>query len=380
LEDDGRADQSEFPTRWTQGDEVLGLAYRFEPGAEDDGVSVVLPLALLQQVRDTGFDWQVPGLRDELITALLRALPKAIRRHVVPAADWAAKFSEQIADGGPENHSGMPERSLKEALARLIQPLANQPVSASDFDDERVPGHLRMNFRAVDERGRVADSDRDLATLQQRLSDRSRQSVARSIAGPAATSRNPVKAPGGESSRVAAASARGPIEQDGLTDWSFGDLPEVLDTKVAGGVVRGYPAIIDRGATVSVRLEATADAAAAATRDGVLRLVLLNVPSPASYVQNHLTSAEKLALAASPYQNVAALIEDARTAVVRGLIDEASRAGIIRTEAEFRRVRDTVNAALVDSLFACVSLVAGILTRSREVERGIRSQNSLALL
>src|SRR5690606_4345331 len=134
------------------------------------------------------------------------------------------------------------------------------------------------------------------------------------------------------------------------------------------------------GSTVSVRLEATADAAAAATRDGVLRLVLLNVPSPASYVQNHLTSAEKLALAASPYQNVAALIEDARTAVVRGLIDEASPAGIIRTEAEFRRVRDTVNAALVDSLFACVSLVARILTKSREVERGIRSQNSLALL
>ncbi|MDQ0615821.1 ATP-dependent helicase HrpA [Microbacterium sp. W4I4] len=376
LEDDGRADQSEFPTRWTQGDQVLGLAYRFEPGAEDDGVSVVLPLALLQQVRDTGFDWQVPGLRDELITALLRALPKAIRRHVVPAADWAGKFGEQIADGGPENHGGMPERSLKEALARLIQPLANQPVSASDFDDERVPGHLRMNFRAVDERGRVADSDRDLATLQQRLSDRSRQSVARSIAQPDV----PSKGRRPDAAAVAAASARGPIERDGLTDWSFGELPEVLDTKVAGGVVRGYPAIIDRGATVSVRLEATADAAASASRDGVLRLVLLNVPSPASYVQNHLTSAEKLALAASPYQNVAALIEDARTAVVRGLIDEATGGAVIRSEAEFRRVRDAVNAALVDSLFACVSLVARILTRSRDVERGIKSQNSLALL
>ena len=376
IEDDGRADRSEFPTRWTQGDQVLGLAYRFEPGAEDDGVSVVLPLALLQQVRDTGFDWQVPGLRDELITALLRALPKAIRRHVVPAADWAGKFGEQIADGGPENHGGMPERSLKEALARLIQPLANQPVSASDFDDERVPGHLRMNFRAVDERGRVAGSDRDLTTLQQRLSDRSRQSVARSIARPDAASKG--RRP--DAAAVAAASARGPIQRDGLTDWTFGDLPEVLDTKVAGGVVRGYPAIVDRGATVSIRLEATADAAASATRDGVLRLVLLNVPSPASYVQNHLTSAEKLALAASPYQNVAALIEDARTAVVRRLILDQSPSGMVRTEAEFRRVRDAVNAALVDSLFSCVSLVARILTRSRDVERGIKSQNSLALL
>ncbi|MFD5226737.1 ATP-dependent RNA helicase HrpA [Microbacterium sp. NPDC058342] len=377
LEDDDRADQSDFPTRWTQDDQVLGLAYRFEPGAEDDGVSVVLPLALLQQVRDTGFDWQVPGLRDELITALLRALPKAIRRHVVPAADWAERFGEQLAEHGPEKHDGAPEHSLKQALARLIQPLANQPVSASDFDDDRVPGHLLMNFRAVDERGRVVGSDRDLVALQQRLSDRSRQSVARSIArhdAPSPGARRP------DAAAVAAASVRGPIERDGLTDWTFGDLPEVLDTKVAGGVVRGYPAVVDRGATVSVRLEATADAAASATREGVLRLVLLNVPSPASYVQNHLTSAEKLALASSPYQNAAALIEDARTAVVRHLIALQVPGGVVRTDTEFRRVRDAVNAALVDELFACVSLVARILTKSRDVERGIKSQNSLALL
>ncbi|WP_313355861.1 ATP-dependent RNA helicase HrpA [Microbacterium sp.] len=377
--------QSEFPTRWQQDDQVLGLAYRFEPGADDDGVSVVVPLALLQQIRDTGFDWQVPGLRAELITALLRALPKAIRRHVVPAADWAEKFGEQLSADGPEHHAGVPARSLKVALATLIQPLANQPVSASDFDDARVPGHLLVNFRAVDERGRVVGSDRDLTVLQQRLSDRSRQSVTRSLArheangslslskGPSTGSLRPVLSP-------SKGLPKGPIERDDLTDWTFGDLPDLLDTKVAGGTVRGYPAIVDRGKSVSVRVEATADAAAAATRDGVLRLVLLNVPSPASYVQNHLTAPEKLALAASPYPNVAKLIEDARTTVVRALIDERIPGGVIRSEADFRRVRDEVNAELVDRLFACVSLVAKILTRSRDVERGIKSQNSLALL
>ena len=377
IDDDSRSDQSEFPTRWQQDDQVLGLAYRFEPGAEDDGVSVVIPLALLQQIRDTGFDWQVPGLRSELITALLRALPKAIRRHVVPAADWAEKFGEQLSAEGPEHHSGTPGRTLKEALAKLIQPLANQPVSAEDFDDARVPGHLLVNFRAVDERGRIAGSGRDLQALQQRLSDRSRQSVTRSLNRP-----DQGRAPGPrrEAERVAAASSRGPIERDDLTDWTFGDLPELLDTRVAGGTVRGYPAIIDRGKSVSVRVEATADAASAATRAGVLRLVLLTVPSPASYVQNHLTAPEKLALAASPYANVATLIEDARTAVVRSLIDERVPGGVIRAEAEFRLVRDEVNAELVDRLFACVSLVAKILTKSRDVERGIKSQNSLALL
>ncbi|MFF3029308.1 ATP-dependent RNA helicase HrpA [Microbacterium sp. NPDC057944] len=367
LDDDGRADQSEFPTRWTQGDQVLGLAYRFEPGAADDGVSVVVPLALLAQIEDTGFDWQVPGLRAELITGLLRALPKAIRRHVVPAADWAEKFGVELAGQGPESHDGRPSRTLKEALARLIQPLANQLVSAAEFEDDRVPAHLRMNFRAVDERGRVVGSDRDLAALQKGLADRARSSVARSVASPRPAG------PKGPSAPAATAS----IERSGLTTWTFGDLPEVLDTRVAGGVVRGYPAIVDQGRTVAVRVEATADAAAAATRDGVLRLALLAVPTPSSYIQEHLTSQEKLALAASPYQNAAALIEDARTAVARRVLDAR---GPLRTEAAFAQARDAVSATLVDDLFACVSLVARILTKAREVERGIKSQNSLSLL
>ena len=373
IDDEERADQREFPTRWTQGDQVLGLAYRFEPGAADDGVSVVVPLPLLAQLEDRGFDWQVPGLRAELVTGLLRALPKAIRRHVVPAADWAEKFGAELAEEGPESHGGLPPRTLKEALARRIQPLANQLVSAADFDDERVPAHLRMNFRAVDERGRIVGSGRDLRALQTQLSDRARSSVARSIAAPprAAT---PGTKQGAE--RVAAA----PVEQTGLTSWTFGELPEVLDTRVAGGVVRGYPAIVDQGKSVSVRVESTPDAAAAATRDGVLRLVLLGVPSPSSYVQEHLTSQEKLALAASPYASAAALIEDCRRAVARAVIEDIAPTGIVRSEAEFTRVRDAVSTVLVDRLFACVSLVARILTKSRDVERGIKSQNSLALL
>ncbi|MBS0025469.1 ATP-dependent RNA helicase HrpA [Microbacterium paraoxydans] len=379
VDEADRADQREFPTRWTQGDQVLGLAYRFEPGAADDGVSVVLPLPLLAQIEDRGFDWQVPGLRAELVTGLLRALPKSIRRHVVPAADWAEKFGAELADQGPESHGGLPPRTLKEALARLIQPLANQLVSAADFEDDRVPAHLRMNFRAVDERGRVVGSGRDLPALQAQLSDRARSSVARSIARPPRPG-GPETTTGAE--RVAAA----PVEQTGLTAWTFGALPEVLDTRVAGGVVRGYPALVDAGKSVSVRVEATAEAAATATRDGVLRLVLLTVPSPSSYVQEHLTSQEKLALAASPYPSAAALIEDARAAVARRVIDastggqDGTDRGIVRTEQEFARVRDAVSAVLVDELFAAVSLVARILMKAREVERGIKAQNSLALL
>ncbi|WP_203137885.1 ATP-dependent RNA helicase HrpA [Microbacterium sp. JZ31] len=362
------ADARDFPTRWTQGDQTLNLAYRFEPGAPDDGVTVVIPLALLASVEPAGFDWQVPGMRSELITALLRALPKAIRRHVVPAADWAEKLAAELEGAGPEDHAGRPPRSLREALATRIQRVANQPVTAADFELERVPGHLTMSFRAVDERGRALGADRDLRALQDRLAGRARQSVARSLDREARRS--------GPAEVAGAAAPR--LERTGLTDWEVGDLPEVVDTKLAGGVVRGYPALVDEGSSVALRVEATLEKADAETRRGVRRLLLLQVPSPVSYVQEHLTANEKLALAASPYASAKALIEDCRAAVADAVLDRVG--ALPRTRAAFDAVKAEVIRVSVDDVFACVSLVARILTAAREVERGLKKANSMALL
>ncbi len=376
VDEASRGDERDFPARWQQGDQVLSLAYRFEPGAPDDGVTAVVPLALLAQLRPDGFDWQVPGMRDELITALLRSLPKAIRRHVVPAADWAATLASELAGQGPESHAGRPPAGLREALAVRIQRVANQPVTAADFELDRVPQHLLVSFRAVDERGRTVGSDRDLVSLQDRLSGRARASVAKSVAraqesrpGPAALL--PVR---GESDAPAFA------ERTGLTQWSFGDLPDVVDTRVAGGIVRGYPALVDDGATVSLRIESTPEAAARATRAGARRLLLLAVPSPSAYVLEHLTSAEKLALAASPYPSAKALVEDCRVAVADAVIARSAPGGIIRTVAGFEAVREALSAVIVDELFQTVSLCSRILTAARDVERAVREQNSLTLL
>ncbi|MFS0732474.1 ATP-dependent RNA helicase HrpA [Microbacterium sp. 1P10UB] len=377
LEGGARRDDRDFPARWTQGDQGLTLAYRFEPGAPDDGVTVVVPLALLAQLRPDGFDWQVPGLRDELVTALLRALPKVIRRNVVPAADWAATFAEELAGQGPESHDGMPELTLRQALARLVQRVANQRVSDTDFEVDRVPGHLQVSFRAVDERGRTVGSDRDLLALQRRLAGRARTTVERSLERsrePGAGAR-PTAAPAGPPLPASA-----PLVRFGLTDWTIDDLPEVVDTRVAGGVVRGYPALHDEGATVAVRIETTPEEAARTTRAGVRRLLLLNVASPAPYVLEHLTSAEKLVLAASPYPSAKALIEDARLAVADAVLDRVAPGGVVRTKADFARVRDELSSVVVDELFRTVSLTARILTLSREVDRAVRGQNSLTLL
>lgn len=378
LEGSERADERAFPTRWTQGDQVLSLAYRFEPGAADDGVTAVVPLALLAQLSPRGFDWQVPGMRDELITALLRALPKTIRRHVVPAADWAARFAEELTGAGPEDHSGLPPLSLRDALASRIQRVANQPVSASDFEMERVPDHLMISFRAVDERGRAAGSGHDLVALQERFADRARSSVARSLRrGPAAP--GVAAAPGTRGARIAA-NTDGFAERTGVTDWDFGALPEQVDTRVAGGVVRGYPAVVDDGTAVSLRIEATPEAAARATRAGIRRLVLRAVPSPVSYVLDHLTANEKLALAASPYPSAKALVEDARVAVADAVIARTTPHGVVRDRAGFEALRDAFSAAVTDELFAATSLVARILLSLREIERAMKRQNSLTLL
>ncbi|MBZ4485761.1 ATP-dependent RNA helicase HrpA [Microbacterium sp. cx-55] len=376
LEKNSRADERDFPTRWTQGDQVLTLAYRFEPGAADDGVTAVVPIALLAQIRPDGFDWQVPGMRDELITALLRALPKAIRRHVVPAADWAARFAEDLAEAGPENHGGLPRETLAAALAARIQRVANQPVTAADFEFDRVPAHLSISFRAVDERGRPVGSDRDLVALQARFADRARTSVARSLARPRAGAPAAIAAVSG----VAPAASGAVTERTGLTDWSFGDLPALVDSPVAGGIVRGYPALVDAGASVTLRVEATPEAAARETRAGVRRLVLLAVPSPVSYVLDHLTASEKLALVTSPYQNAKALVEDARVAVADAVIAGIAADGIVRDRAAFERLRDAFSAAVTDELFRTVSLSARILLALREVERAMKQQNSLTLL
>ncbi len=382
VDDASRGDERDFPARWTQGDQVLSLAYRFEPGAPDDGVTAVVPLALLAQLSPIGFDWQVPGMRDELITALIRSLPKAIRRHVVPAADWAARLGEDLAGAGPESHGGLPPTTLRDALASRIQRVANQPVTADDFDLERVPPHLRVSFRAVDERGRPVGADRDLETLQGRLADRTRAAVSRSLS---TERRDDPKRP---SAREVARSTGSPGDggapvfatRAGLTDWTFGALPEVVDTKVAGGVVRGYPAIVDERDGVALRIEATPDAAASLTRAGVRRLVLLSTPSPASYVLDHLTSTEKLALAASPYASAKALIEDARVAVADAVIARTVPGGLVRTAEEFAQVRTAFAAGVVDELFRTVSLTARILLLGRDVERSLKSQNSLTLL
>ncbi|WP_394552749.1 ATP-dependent RNA helicase HrpA [Agromyces sp. MMS24-JH15] len=369
-----------FPDRWKQGDQTLRLAYRFEPGADDDGVTVVVPLVLLPRLSPAGFDWQVPGLRDELITAMLRTLPKVLRRQVVPAAEWAAKIAEELP-GGPER--GDEREPFAAAIAGAIRRLTYAPVDPGDFDLERVPAHLRVTFRAVDERGRPAGSGKDLPELQGRLADRAGRAVAATFVEPSPGARGRAPRPGGRDAPRPTDTPDAPasaLEASGLTRWEWDELPAHVDTRQAGNTVRAYPAIVDDGASVSLRLLATADERDRATRRGIRRLLVIATPSPVAYVQEHLSNDEKLALASSAYAGPRALLDDCLAAVVDAELRAHHPDGLVRTRAEFDAVRDAVSAVVMDRMFEVVALVARILKLAGEADRAIAKAASLALM
>ncbi|MGO4690711.1 ATP-dependent RNA helicase HrpA [Glaciibacter sp. 2TAF33] len=372
-EDAPDVDESLFPPEWRQADQRFALSYRFEPGADDDGVTVQVPLPLLARLSPSGFDWQVPGLRADLVTALIKSLPKVIRRNVVPAADWAARLlgelpvvstlrdgRERPPQGGAGSTTAVvePVESFPATLAALIQRLTHVPVTAADFDLDRVPGHLRMTFRVVDERGRTVAEGKDLGDLQRRLGARARESVA------------------------AASVAHTPnaIERSGLTTWDFSELPRHLDTQQAGNVIRAYPTLIDDGASVSIRLMSTEADQARTLPGGVRRLLLLATPSPVAYVQQHLTGAEKLSLATSPYPSTPALFDDCLAACVDEVLYRVKPDGLVFMKAEFDTLRDRVSGVVMDSMFDTVGLAARVLAASRAADKALKGATSMALL
>ncbi len=357
--------ESSYPTLWHQGDQRMRLSYRFEPGADDDGVTVEIPLALLPRVEATGFDWLVPGLREELVTALLKTLPKAIRKNVVPALDWARKLLLPLAEEGREATRAAsdgfeaPSENLTTYLATEIRRQTHTVLTPTDFDLERLPAHLRMTFAAIDDRGRRVATSKDLAALQAKLGETARVSVAKATA-PSGPDRS--------------------LERSGLVTWDLDELPRVVEGGMSAGatsgVVRGFPALVDEGASVAIRVLGTAAEQAREHPKGVRRLLALTLPSPLAYVQEHLTGTEKLLLAASPYRSTAALLDDALLAVIDAQL--AGRAP--STRGEFEALRVEVSSGLMEALFDTVSTTAKVMQGARDADRAISRASSIALM
>ncbi|MFI6409269.1 ATP-dependent RNA helicase HrpA [Streptomyces sp. NPDC050548] len=348
----GDISKDDYPDSWRQGPLKFRVTYQFEPGADADGVTVHIPLHVLNQVTDEGFDWQIPGLREEVVTELIRSLPKPIRRNYVPAPNFAQRF---LATATPL------QEPLTTTMARELKRMVGVPFTADDFDWSKVPDHLLITFRIVDERRRKLAEDKDLEALKLRLKPKARQAISQAAAATA-------EREGGES-----------LERKGLTDWSIGTLTRVFETRRAGQPVKAYPALVDDGDTVSVRLFDTEAEQAEAMWKGTRRLIVRNIPvNPAKFASEKLTNAQKLALSANPHGSIQALFDDCALAAADKLIGDFG--GPAWDEESYRKLYERVRAEIVDTTVRAVSQVQQVLAAWQACERRLKAASSPALL
>jgi ATP-dependent helicase HrpA len=389
--DVGQVDENAFPSVWPQGDLELPLTYQFQPGTDADGVTVHIPLVVLNRVRPEGFDWMVPGLREELVTALIRSLAKSVRVQLVPAPDVAREVVAWIDANLPSwqdtVRAGDMADSLHEAFAAAVLALRGVVVPDDAWDDERLPPHLRMTFRVEQERAgqsAVVDEGKNLIALQRALAARNEDAVrvaVRSAVRAAVRSTPQPAQPAAAEVIVTAAVA----ERTGLRSWPD-DLVQLPGTVTAtgpgGNRVQGYPALVEErsaaaSTTVALRVLGDAGRAAAGHRRGLRRLLLLDSGLATARVTTRWSGNQVLALAASPYRSTEALVTDIQLAAIDALL---AGAGVVRDLAAWTAARALVRGRLEDTVHQVVGDVVAVLAAARELDSQVRGATSLALL
>ena len=327
----------DFPNFWHQGNLKLKLTYQFEPGSDADGVTVHIPLPLLNQVEMTGFDWQIPGLREELVIALIKSLPKSYRRNFVPAPNYAQAFLGRAVPL---------EKPLLDTLIYELRRMTGVTVEAEHWHWEQIPSHLKMTFRVVDENGKKIAESMNLDELKFSLKDRVQESIS--------------------------AVADDGIEQSGLHIWSFAELPQCYEQKQRGFSVKAFPAIVDEKDAVGIKLFETEFEQAVAMQQGLRRLLLLNVPSPIKYLHEKLPNKAKLGLYFTPFGRVLDLIDDCIACAVDKLI--ADFGGFVWNEEGFNKLRDFVRENVNEVTVDIAQKVEQILTLTHQLNQRLKGK------
>ncbi|MBU9767304.1 ATP-dependent RNA helicase HrpA [Mycobacterium sp. TNTM28] len=333
-------DGADNPDTWQAGDLELPLTYRFEPGAADDGVTVHVPVGVLARLGGDGFAWQVPALREELVTALIKSLPKDLRRNFVPAPDTARAI---LGDIDPSAGSLLDEvqRELRRRSGILV------PIDA--FDLSKVPDHLRMTFAVETAEGKEVARGKDIDALRERLAVPVAQAVADALGGD--------------------------LERTRLRAWpeDLDELPRTVENVSGGHTVRGYPAFVDAGKAVDIKVFANPAEQAAAMGPGLRRLLRLTAPSPVKAIERSLSTRTRLALNANPDGTLAALLEDCADAAADVVLGKP-----VWTRAEFATIVERAGKELTPTTQAAVTRVEKVLAASHEVQVALPDKPSAA--
>ncbi len=332
----------DYPNFWHLENLKLKLSYQFEPGENSDGVTVHIPIPVLNQVTPQGFDWQIPGLRHELVVSLIKSLPKTLRRNFVPAPNYADAFLARVTPL---------EAPLLDSLEKELRRMTGVEVLREDWKLEQVPEHLKVTYRAVDHRNRKLKESQDLYELKEQLKEKVQQTL----------------------SKV----ADDDIEQQDLRTWSFGEIPRVYQQKRGGYQVKAFPAIVDAKQSVEIKLFETEYEQQQAMQAGQRRLVLLNVPSPIKYLHQNLPNKSKLGLYFNPYGKVLDLIDDCIACGVDKLIEE--QGGLVWEPEKFEALKEHVRAELGDTVVEIAKQVETILTTAFSINKKLKGRVDLSM-
>lgn len=408
-------DDSQFPRQWVQrtdsGELTLDLRYEYAPtagvggarteAAKRDGVAVQVPILFLNQLNPEPFRWQIPGLRHELVTALIKSLPKAIRRNFVPAPDVAraacAAFEEDYSPATDE---------LLPSLALVLRRLRGVVVEPEAFNWDAVPEHLKMGFQVRNARNKILGEGKDLRALQQQLHKEIRSALADSLgASDEAMAKMVALAQGGSGNSGGSGNAGGPArpgsakgakspdapanadasggvrEVTGLTEFPAdlfpnGEIPRKVQRIIATQAVNGYPALVDEETSVGLRIFPTEAEQLHAQRRGIIRLLQLQVPSPVRYVSEHLSHKEKIVFTQNPHGSIDELIRDCTVAALDHLVPHTP----IFTHAEYSELYEHVRAELIETVFDVTKLVAEILSEATALKKAIKKATSLTTM
>ena len=410
-------DDSQFPRQWVQrtdsGELTLDLRYEYAPtagvggarteAAKRDGVAVQVPILFLNQLSPEPFRWQIPGLRHELVTALIKSLPKAIRRNFVPAPDVARAACAALE----EDYSPATDELLP-SLALVLRRLRGVVVEPEAFNWDAVPEHLKMGFQVRNTRNKILGEGKDLRALQQQLHKEIRSALADSLgASDEAMAKMVALAQGGSGNSGGSGNASGPArpgsakgaknpakgtqaeagasggvrEVTGLTAFPAdmfpdGAIPRKVQRVIATQAVNGYPALVDEGSSVGLRIFPTEAEQLHAQRRGIIRLLQLQVPSPVRYVSEHLSHKEKIVFTQNPHGSIDELIRDCTVAALDHLVPHTP----IFTHAEYSKLYEHVRAELIETVFDVTKLVAEILSEATALKKAIKKTTSLTTM
>ncbi|WP_206194039.1 ATP-dependent RNA helicase HrpA [Serratia microhaemolytica] len=332
----------DYPNYWQQQNLKLRLSYQFELGTDADGVTVHIPLAILNQVDPVGFEWQIPGLRRELVIALIKSLPKPLRRNFVPAPNYAEAFLARVTPL---------QLPLLDALERELRRMTGVTVPRESWQWEQIPDHLKITFRVLGEKNRTLAEGKNLISLQLQLKQQVQQTLS--------------------------AVVDDGLEQSDLHIWSFGDLPTSYQQQRGGYALKAFPALVDQQQSVAIKLFDNEQDQQHAMWQGVRRLLLLNIPSPIKYLHEKLPNKAKLGLYFNPYGKVLELIDDCIACGVDKLI--AEQGGLVWQEAQFNRLQAYVRAELNQTVVEIAQLVEQILSKVFAINKYLKGRVDIAL-